>query len=105
MDLGCSADCTQAEIASADFAFDYPRLFWLSPDQLLAVGEDPTTGETHVFTFETGIGHALNEFALRVPRTRASAFLLTNGQVGVLGGNALADDASESSMELFFPQP
>ena len=70
MDLACAEDCTQVEIAKADFAFDYPQLFSLGAGQLLAVGEDPVSEETHVFTFDTGIGHALNEFALRVPRTR-----------------------------------
>jgi len=105
MDLTCSEDCRQVEIAKADFAFDYPRLFSLSAGQLLAVGEDPVSKETHVFTFDTGIGHALNEFALRVPRARASAFLLPNGQVGVIGGESIADEIPATSLELFFPQP
>ncbi|MEI9947806.1 MAG: hypothetical protein WDO74_02230 [Pseudomonadota bacterium] len=105
MDLECAEDCTQAEIANSDFAFDHPRLFALSEAQLLAVGEQPKTGETHVFTFDTGIGHAQNEFALRVPRSGASAYLLPNGQVGVLGGYALDDEAPATSVELFFPQP
>ena len=74
-------------------------------DQLLAVGEDPSSHETHVFTFDTGIGYALNEFALRTPRTVASAFMLPNGQVGVLGGYTVADESPASSVELFFPQP
>ena len=105
MDLGCTANCSQEEIANADFAFDYPQLFSLGENQLLAFGEDPTTEESHVFTFDTGLGHALNEFALRVPRTGAAAVMLPNGQVAVLGGNALAGDAPALSMELFFPAP
>lgn len=105
MDLSCSESCSQVAIAKADFAFTHPRLFKLSDDQLLAVGEDPTTEETHVFTFDTGLGHALNEFALRTPRTSASAFMLPNGQVGVLGGTTLDDDEAAPSLELFFPQP
>jgi len=105
MDLNCSEACTQVEIAKADFAFTHPRLFRLSGDQLLAVGEDPQTEETHVFTFDTGIGHALHEFALNTPRTSASAFLLPNGQVGVLGGSELGSDTAAASVEFFFPQP
>lgn len=105
MDLTCAEDCTQTEIAKADFAFTHPRLFPLPNQQVLAVGEDPATEETHVFTFDTGIGHAMNEFALRAPRRLASAFMLPNGQVGVLGGLTLTDDAPTSSVELFFPQP
>ena len=58
-----------------------------------------------MFTFDTGIGHAQSEFALRVPRTGASAFMLPNGQVGVLGGDAVADELPALSVELFFPQP
>lgn len=105
MDLSCTEDCTQVAIKNADFAFDYPHLFSLGDRQLLAVGEDPKTQETHVFTFDTGLGHALNEFALRTPRNRASAFLLPNGQVGVVGGDAVSDGTAASSVELFFPQP
>ncbi|MEI9936187.1 MAG: hypothetical protein WDO69_03075 [Pseudomonadota bacterium] len=106
MDLSCSEDCAPVEIAGADFAFDKPRLFSLDESQLLAVGEDPVTGETHVFSFDTGVGHAQSEFALRVPRAGASAFRLPNGQVGVLGGYTLPDQsASATSVELFFPQP
>jgi len=105
MDLSCSEDCSQAPIEGADFAFVYPRLFSVSENQLLAVGEDPKTAETHVFTFDLGLGHELNEFALRTPRSGASAFLLPNGQVGVLGGSTLADETPASSIELFFPAP
>jgi len=76
----------------------------LNAGQLLAVGES-TTGETHVFTFDTEIGHALNEIALSAPRAGASAFMLPNGQVGVLGGTSLADNSAVSSIELFFPYP
>jgi hypothetical protein len=104
MDLTCAENCSQLEIANADFAFTHPRLFSLSASQLLAVGEDPTTEETHVFTFDTGIGHALTEFALRTPRKQASAVLLPNGQVGVLGGLTIEDASTASSVELFFPQ-
>ena len=105
MDLDCTEECAPVAIKNAAFPFDHARLFSLSADQLLAVGEDPTTGETHVFTFDTGIGHAQSEFALRVPRTGASAFMLPNGQVGVLGGDAVADELPALSVELFFPQP
>ena len=105
MDLNCSKDCEQVPIDGADFAYVLPRLFTLSPNQLVAVGEDPKTTETHVFTFDLGLGHELTEFALQTPRTGASAFLLPNGQVGVLGGDALADEAPASSVELFFPLP
>jgi hypothetical protein len=105
MDLSCAEDCAQVPIKNVDFPFDYPRLFSLSAEQLLAVGEEPKTGETRVFTFDTGIGHAQNEFALRVPRTGASAFMLPNGQVGVFGGDALAGKTPAQSVELFFPQP
>ena len=105
MDLTCAENCSQVEIAKAAFPFTHPRLFLLSADQLLAVGEDPTSEETHVFTFDTGIGHALNELSLRTPRKQASAFLLPNGQIGVLGGVALEDGTAASSVELFFPQP
>ena len=104
MDLGCTQDCAQSAIADADFAFDHPQLFALNAGQLLAVGES-TTGETHVFTFDTEIGHALNEIALSAPRAGASAFMLPNGQVGVLGGTSLADNSAVSSIELFFPYP
>jgi len=104
MDLNCAADCAQVEIANAPFAYAHPRLFLLSDGQLSAVGEDAETGETHVFTFDPGIGHALVEFPLRTPRAGASAFLAPNGQVGVLGGTALDDDTPASSVELFFPQ-
>jgi hypothetical protein len=105
MDLTCAENCSQIELANADFPFAHPRLFALGENQLLAVGEDPKSEETHVFTFDTGIGHALNEFALRTPRKQASAFLLPNGQIGVLGGTALEDASPASSVELFFPQP
>lgn len=105
LDLECSEDCSQSEIAKADFAFDRPRLFALNERQLLAVGEAPDTGETKVFTFDTGVGHALDEVPLRTPRRGASAFLLPNGQVGVLGGKALNSSAVASSLEVYFPQP
>ncbi|HKO48920.1 MAG TPA: hypothetical protein VJV79_14410 [Polyangiaceae bacterium] len=104
MDLSCSEECSQVRIAKpVDFA--RPRLFPLGKGQSLLVGEDPETGQTHVFTFDTGVGHALTEFALRVPRSGASAFMAPNGQVGVLGGDALADGTPAKSVELFFPLP
>ena len=103
MDLGCTEDCAQEEIA--DFAFDRPRLFWVREGQLLAVGEQPDSGETRVFTFDTGIGHALAEVALRTPRSGASAYLLPNGQVAILGGETLADQSPAVTLELFFAQP
>ena len=105
MDLGCSEECSPVAIEKPDFALDRPQLFPLAAGQVLLVGEDPETGETHVFTYDTGIGHALREFALRVPRTGASAFMLPNGQVGVLGGDALSDEKPALSVELFFPEP
>jgi hypothetical protein len=105
MDLGCSEECTPVAIAKLDFALDRPQLFPLREGQSLLVGEASESGETRVFTFDTGIGHALREFALRVPRTGASAFLLPNGQVGVLGGDALSDEKPAQSVELFFPEP
>jgi hypothetical protein len=105
MDLSCSTNCAQVELGNVDFAFDHPRLFALREGQVVAVGEQPDSGETHVFTFDTGIGHALIEYALRTPRTKASAFMLPNGQVGVLGGHAMADETPATSVELFFPQP
>jgi hypothetical protein len=104
MDLNCASDCSQIEIA--DFAFDHPRLFSVREGQLLAVGEQPKTGETHAFTFDTGIGHALNEVPLRVPRAGALAFMSANGQVCVLGGDVLADQKTNApSVEFFFPSP
>jgi hypothetical protein len=103
LDLSCAEDCRQTAIENADFAFEHPRLFVVGPDQLLAVGEEPTTGETQVFTFDSD--HTLNAFSLRTPRTGASAFLLPNGQVGVFGGYTLDDQTPVSSVELFFPQP
>ena len=105
MDLSCTEACVPVEIDNADFPFDRPQLFSLGTEQLLAVGEDPDSGETHVFTFDTGLGHALNEFALRTPRAGASALMLPNGQVGVLGGETLEDKSPASSVELFFPEP
>jgi hypothetical protein len=105
MHLDCTQDCDQTPLAKPEFAFDRARLFSIREGQVLAVGEDPVSGETHVFTFDTGIGHALTEFPLRVPRSAASAFLLPNGQVGVLGGDALADGTPAQSVELFFPEP
>jgi hypothetical protein len=105
MDLSCTQDCSQVPIEGADFAFLYPRLFSLDDSRLLAVGEDPKTAETHVFSFDLGLGHELHEFALRTPRSQASAFLLPNGQVGVLGGDTLDDQTPAKSVELFFPSP
>jgi hypothetical protein len=103
LDSSCAEDCRQIAIAGADFAFDHPRLFVVGTDQLLAVGEEPTTGETQVFTFDSA--HTLNAFSLRTPRAGASAFMLPNGQVGVLGGYTLDDQTPVSSVELFFPRP
>jgi hypothetical protein len=105
MDLSCMEDCSPVEIANADFPFDRAQLFPAREGQLLAVGEQPDTGETRVFTFDTGLGNALNEIALRTPRSGASAILLPNGQVGVFSGDALADGTPAMTMEVFFPQP
>jgi hypothetical protein len=105
MDLGCTKDCSAEPIADADFAFDRVRLFPVRDGQLLAVGEEPETGETRLFTFDTGIGHALNEYALRTPRLGASAIRLPNGQVAVVGGDAVEGGAPAMTMEVFFPQP
>ena len=105
LDLDCSEDCAEVEIANAEFGFERPRLFALSDRQLLAVGEVPDTGETKVFTFDIGVGRAFEEVPLRTPRRGGSAFLLPNGQIGILGGKALENNAAASSLEVYFPRP
>jgi hypothetical protein len=105
LDLECTEECAPLEVAKAEFPFDRVQLFPVRQGQVLAVGEEPESGETHVLTFDTGIGHELNEFPLRTPRSGASALLLPNGQVGVVGGDALADGAPVMTVELFFPEP
>lgn len=100
--LDCSDECSAEEIPKLEFPYTRPRLFALAENEFLAVGESDS-GEMHVFTLEKTIGYTLSEKPLRVPRSNASAALLPNGQIGVIGGDSIDDGSPASGIELFFP--
>jgi hypothetical protein len=102
LDMTCTDSCALAPLSKLDFPFTQPTAFRLDDNQALISGES-ADGETHLFTLSTTSDFALSEQPLRTPRRGASVAVFPNGQVGVFGGNALADGSPATSIELYFP--
>ncbi|MEO7035314.1 MAG: hypothetical protein ABI335_15945 [Polyangiaceae bacterium] len=102
IDLTCTDSCAASPLANADFSYSQAQAFQLGNRNVMVTGES-ADGETHAFTLSKTVGYELTEQPLRTPRTGASSFLMPNGQVGLVAGDALADGTPASSVELFFP--
>jgi hypothetical protein len=100
--MTCTDSCAPVPLSKLDFPFTRPTAFKLDDNQALISGES-ADGETHVFTLSTTSDFALSEQPLRTPRSGASVAVFPNGQVGVFGGDALADGSPATSIELYFP--
>jgi hypothetical protein len=104
IDLTCTDSCSATPLANADFSYSQAQAFHFADGKVLVTGESPD-GETHAFTLGKTVGYELTEQPLRTPRIGATGLLMPNGQVGLVGGDAVADGSPASSVELFFPVP
>jgi hypothetical protein len=103
IDLSCAGDCAFSELAPLAPALTRAQAFPLSDNRVLVVGETDD-GETHAWSLDaSGANPLLVEQAFRERRAGASAALLPNGQVLVVGGDQPGGVAPVSSIELFFP--
>jgi hypothetical protein len=103
IDLSCTSDCTATEIPSLALSLGNTQAFVVAPTEVLVVGESDD-GETHAYSLDvSGDSPTPVEQALRERRIGASATLLPNGQVAIVGGDAPGSAAAVSTIELFFP--
>ena len=102
LDITCNASCTTTSLTKLDFPFTNAQAFWLADDSLVLSG-DSADNQTHVFTLTKPDDFALTEVALRTPRTKASLAQFPNGQVGAVGGDAVADGSPATTLEAYFP--
>ncbi len=102
LDVACAASCSTQPLPDLDFAFSSVQAFGLADEQVLVCGESDD-GQTHLFTLEKGSDFALTEVGLRTPRRGATLVAFPNGQIGLVGGDAVADGSPAASVELYFP--
>jgi hypothetical protein len=104
LDVSCGATCTPNDLGPLPSALTGARAFRLESVKALVTG-DTDDGETHSFVLTTGGAKLeISEQPLRERRKGASATILPNGQVGLLGGLSIDGSGSPvSSFEAFFP--
>jgi hypothetical protein len=103
IDLTCTSDCTATELSSLDLNLVSAQVFPVATNELLVVGET-ADAVTHAYVFDVSSASPVStEQTFREPRAGASAVMLTNGQVAVVGGDDPTSGAGIASMELFFP--
>lgn len=103
LDLGCSGACGAQELGPLGLELGRLQTFALGPGRVLVVGESQD-GETHALSLDLSDQSPVTvEQPFRERRAGASAALLANGQVAVVGGNDPESGAGIASIELFFP--
>jgi hypothetical protein len=104
LDVGCGATCAITDLGPLPSLLTGARVFRLDTGKALVLG-DTDDGETHVLLASTASGKlAVTETPLRERRKGATATLLPNGQVGVIGGVSVdGTDTALSTLEAFFP--
>ena len=101
-DVTCAADCAATELAMSPTALQRTSVFPLAAGHVLVTG-DSDDGEFHAFSvLTTGAPAEIVERPLRERRKGATAFVLPNGQPGVLGGENPETAAPVLSIESFF---
>jgi hypothetical protein len=103
LDVGCGAACTTTDLGPLPATLQGARVFSGDSGKALVIGE-ADDGETHAFLLSIGSQLEVTETPLRERRKGATATILPNGQVGLIGG--VSTDGSESAvstLEAFIP--
>jgi hypothetical protein len=101
-DVTCAVDCAATELALSPTTLQRTSVFQLAAGHLLVTG-DSDDGEFHAFSvLATSAPAEIVERPLRERRKGATAFVLPNGQPGVLGGENPETAAPVLSIESFF---
>jgi hypothetical protein len=85
------------------------KVFVLAPTQVVIVGETDegaVTGVFHAFSIDPSKPPPFEptEIPLKVPRAKATAAILPNRQLGVVGGHLIdGTDLSANAIEIFIP--
>jgi hypothetical protein len=109
LDVTCAASCTPGDVGTLPLPLTRTKVFVVSPTQVVVVGETDEaglTGVVHAFSIDPSQPPPFepHEIALKVPRAKATAGILPNGQLGIVGGQLLdGTDASAKSIEIFIP--
>jgi hypothetical protein len=109
IDITCTASCTSVEVGTSPVALTRTRAFILGKSQILFVGETDENGVTGVdkaFSIDPSKPppFVVDEKAPKEPRAMATAALLPNGQVGLVGGHLLdAAQTTATSLPIFIP--
>jgi hypothetical protein len=104
LDVSCGAACTINDLGPLPSLLTSTRVFRVDAGKALVIG-DTEDGETHAQLVATGSGKLeATDTPLRERRKGATATLLPNGQVGVVGGVSVdGTDTPLSTFEAFFP--
>jgi hypothetical protein len=109
LDITCAASCTPVEVGTLPLPLTRTKAFVLAPTQIVIVGEtdEPTvSGVLHAFSIDPSQPPPFDarEIGLKMPRAKATAAILPNGQLGIVGGTLLdGSGASAESLEIFIP--
>jgi hypothetical protein len=109
IDLTCTANCAATEIGTLPMPLARTKVFVLDPSQMVVVGEtdeNSSTGVDHAFSFDPTKPAPFAPKELAFPagraRSKATAALLPNGQLGLVGGFLLDSAQSPAkSIEVF----
>ncbi|HKQ68939.1 MAG TPA: hypothetical protein VJT73_06360 [Polyangiaceae bacterium] len=102
-DTSCATACATTTVGEMPIALRRTRAFAQKAGEVLVVGESADS-ETHAFSVTvTGGVATVAERALRERRIGATALLLPNGQVGVVGGLKTEGTDPVTTIEAFFP--
>jgi hypothetical protein len=99
LDVSCGSVCTASDLGPMPSALQSSRVFRVDAGKLLITGETDD-GETHAYSIAIGgASPEIVEQPLRERRKGASAVVLPNGQVGLVGGVSV--DAAETAVSTF----
>jgi hypothetical protein len=102
IDTECLSDCVETELPHADVAVSHTSAFRLDSNVALVVGETEDE-QNHAYLLDTsGDTPTLTEQPLKTPRSQASAALLPNGQVALVGGTDIATGEAALGLDVFF---
>jgi hypothetical protein len=104
LDVSCGAACATSDLGPLPSTLGGSHVFSVDSSKALVIG-DSDDGETHAFLASVGSGKLeVAETTLRERRKGATATILPNGQVGVVGGLSVdGADKAVSTLEAFFP--
>jgi len=101
IDIDCSSDCLAAELGTS-LELNQASAFRLDENLALVVGETEDE-QDHVYLLDaSGDAPTLTEQPLHTPRARASAVVLPNGQMALVGGTDVATGEPALGMDVYF---